>query len=1162
MSAATKLDPNLVTQLFKLADEDRDGAIAGVEAVKFFSRSGLSQECMGQIWELASNGATKLTNTQFGSALRLVALAQVSGGRVPLDQARTTLAGLGPVLPAPQLTGLEQYGILAPGAYPQQPAGSTTAHYGYTPQITGAYTPQQTGAFAAPTTYTPQQTGGYAPQMTGGYVSQPTGGYVTQPTGGYTSPPPAYAPQSTGGTPSHTPIPPVGSYSQMTVPVSGLQYSPPNSVELQKYQGMFIQLDTDRDGIVQGGDCFTAFLQWGLDQAVLASIWDMVSGGAGHLNSQQFCQALNLMEIARRSGGKLPPPPAATAAASTAPVLVSKAGGIAAAAPLSALDFSAPLVTSGIGIAPPALAPPKAAWSLASQFAERPSTQSAEGPPVLPAFPQRFDFEEPEAPVVPPAPSKVPVVTPGTASVFLDSERAKVTQETKDAAAKETLLRAAQEEAARAKQRIAAFNDALQELTVFKSRTNVALLEAQDQASRLKDEAKDTERRYNAAFHAAQSANEESRRAVDAVTALLQVRNETEDKLRKLQQDIAEAEAMGPAQVVAVQNELAVLQQQVEHAESVRAGKMQQADMLLAQKGALEVRYNEVQQGIKAAEAELEGAGVEVARLQDAVEQLRRAQPDGGGQRAQGLLVRAARAYRSLLATVLRCGLELPFEADLLNNGGLLVEGRNDATGMLLAWVDDVVAGAADWAVDMDDDLRGYVVVNAMDTKLPSTPQRVVARSVSKAPGAADVMAAAAAAPPGNLNPSASFAMTFDDEEAPAFEALEPMSSQSKPFEAPSAVAAAASVATPTAGFGEDVFGEPAFGAATAPSPLTPSFIETTAHAVQSALPLAASEESGTAVLLSEPDAFGNPTWAALPAAGSTDAPVPPSLENSVPAAPPSVHGLSTGEPRGAETTLTSSVPVPAASPVLAFPGYATPHLEASPALNQPEVNTAVSNSPPHSDVPPQPLTAPSTPAAVLTPHYASAPAAAATAAAHFGTGGYALPLGSSFPAGLAASPPTSVHTSQSPPHTAVHSPPFAVPAGSTAVTTFHSDPPAASGQALEGFGEDSFFTSQSSPAPAPPAPVVPAPAPPAATLNTFPAAAAPPALAPGPAPASSAAAAAQAAPLPHPQAVAPSLPYPASVPVSTSSAPAAAAPPLPPSSTGFAMTFDDDAFA
>ena len=43
---------------------------------------------------------------------------------------------------------------------------------------------------------------------------------------------------------------------------------------------------------------------------------------------------------------------------------------------------------------------------------------------------------------------------------------------------------------------------------------------------------------------------------------------------------------------------------------------------------------------------------------------------------AQGLLVRAARAYRSLLATVLRCGLELPFEADLLNNGGLLVEGR------------------------------------------------------------------------------------------------------------------------------------------------------------------------------------------------------------------------------------------------------------------------------------------------------------------------------------------------------------------------------------------------------------------------------------------------------------------------------------------------------
>ena len=37
----------------------------------------------------------------------------------------------------------------------------------------------------------------------------------------------------------------------------------------------------------------------------------------------------------------------------------------------------------------------------------------------------------------------------------------------------------------------------LQELAVFKSRTNVALLEAQDQAARLQDEANVTQKRYD-----------------------------------------------------------------------------------------------------------------------------------------------------------------------------------------------------------------------------------------------------------------------------------------------------------------------------------------------------------------------------------------------------------------------------------------------------------------------------------------------------------------------------------------------------------------------------------------------------------------------------------------------------------------------------------------
>lgn len=34
---------------FKLADQDGDGAVAGAEAVRFFTRSGLPQDVLGQV---------------------------------------------------------------------------------------------------------------------------------------------------------------------------------------------------------------------------------------------------------------------------------------------------------------------------------------------------------------------------------------------------------------------------------------------------------------------------------------------------------------------------------------------------------------------------------------------------------------------------------------------------------------------------------------------------------------------------------------------------------------------------------------------------------------------------------------------------------------------------------------------------------------------------------------------------------------------------------------------------------------------------------------------------------------------------------------------------------------------------------------------------------
>jgi EH domain-containing protein 1 len=43
------MDVVTLEQWFKAADEDRDGVIKGAEAVRFFQRSGLAQDVLGQV---------------------------------------------------------------------------------------------------------------------------------------------------------------------------------------------------------------------------------------------------------------------------------------------------------------------------------------------------------------------------------------------------------------------------------------------------------------------------------------------------------------------------------------------------------------------------------------------------------------------------------------------------------------------------------------------------------------------------------------------------------------------------------------------------------------------------------------------------------------------------------------------------------------------------------------------------------------------------------------------------------------------------------------------------------------------------------------------------------------------------------------------------------
>ncbi len=64
--------------------------------------------------------------------------------------------------------------------------------------------------------------------------------------------------------------------------------------------------------MVQGSDCFTYFMQWGLDKAVLRHIWEIVAGNSATLTQPQLTSCLYLMDAAKRGIRpplKLPPGP-------------------------------------------------------------------------------------------------------------------------------------------------------------------------------------------------------------------------------------------------------------------------------------------------------------------------------------------------------------------------------------------------------------------------------------------------------------------------------------------------------------------------------------------------------------------------------------------------------------------------------------------------------------------------------------------------------------------------------------------------------------------------------------------------------------------------------------------------------------------------------------
>jgi hypothetical protein len=153
-----------------------------------------------------------------------------------------------------------------------------------------------------------------------------------------------------------------------------------------------VQLDGDRDGFVQGSECFGHFLQWGLEKVVLRDVWSAVAGNSGRLSQEQFVRCLHLMDCVKR-GVPLQQalqPTAAPAAAAAAPTPAA-APAAAAPAPAPAQQQQQQLAAAAAAAAAaPAPAPGAFPVSFQPTFPAAAPAQAAPAPaqPAAPAASQ------------------------------------------------------------------------------------------------------------------------------------------------------------------------------------------------------------------------------------------------------------------------------------------------------------------------------------------------------------------------------------------------------------------------------------------------------------------------------------------------------------------------------------------------------------------------------------------------------------------------------------------------------------------------------------------------------------------------------------------------------------------------------------------------------
>eukprot|EP00892_Ulva_mutabilis_P003922 jgi/Ulvmu1/1901/UM012_0060.1 len=681
MTITMALD-DLYNRWFMSADLDRDGRVMGQEAVMFLTRSELPQATLGKIWEIAAQGAPWLDRASFRRVCQLMWYAQQNGNELPPDSKAVVMkiiSGMA-TLPPPKLTGADMpYALQG-----MRPVGIEMP--GPPPQPDPVYAPSQTRAFAAsPATGT--SVASSSPHASRAQsLATPGGQFNAEATGAFNS---GY----TGVVPQQDPA----KAANFAAAPTGLPEFPAITPFLaSKYGEAYKHASKDASGGVAGQEVLRLLASVPVDVGVKKAAWDLVAGNKGALTVHEFFTMLYLLDVytVQRKlpdslpSGIFPPGVHQCYLAAGIPVPLSLQPSTVAHVPLAEQNPVENLALEAENYK-------DQQWSMDAHKEEEQDPLAA-----MPPVPAKSTFEAKDPEPYDAAKRLPPVDEEKVEAISNAADKERLQNNLKSAGARDRELYSAEAKFATAKEESDFFMASLQALTLFKSRSERALLDTQSRAESAAREAQEARARYEKMYADARASASSHQELQQHITAAMGDKAEWESKVHVLQQELAALANATPELLEQLQYETEQLRGAAASAEAEKRAFEDQTAGLRASKAQLTDRLTEVKAELESARETVDEA-VEV--LNAAKQELDFTKTGEDAEALSAALLEAAAAYKALHIKARSAGVPVPKAAGILADEEVV-------------WAKEDLIGARDW---MRFENVGWVVME----ELPEVPE-------------------------------------------------------------------------------------------------------------------------------------------------------------------------------------------------------------------------------------------------------------------------------------------------------------------------------------------------------------------------------------------------------------------------------------------------------